>query len=124
MFDEKMGCTHSLLLLLHYTVSGSCSFCLSFGACCAYEIQISWASVSAYQPNVPVVSPRNRYLCCEDPKVMGVESASKVGLFGGILRSLMKVPCVCRSQLDSVTDYDLLKDTLLLPDLTDCKSIR
>ena len=44
---------------------------------------------------------------------MGVESASKVGLFGGILRSLTKVPCVCRSNLPTcLTSYDLLHDDI------------
>ena len=41
---------------------------------------------------LPVVSPRNMYFCCEEPKVMGVLSASKVGLFGGNFRSFMNVP--------------------------------
>lgn len=57
------------------------------------------ANVFGYQSSIPVVSPRNKYLCCEDPKVMGVESASRVGLFGGMLRSFTEVPCVCSTDV-------------------------
>ena len=67
-------------------------------------LRLHAVNVFGYQSSVPVVSPRNKYLCCEDPKVMGVESASKVGLFGEILRSLIKVPCVCRTNLSTLFD--------------------
>lgn len=60
--------------------------------------------------NSPVVSPLKTNFCFDEPKVIGVLSASKVGLLGGSLLPFTNVPCVCTAAKSQMPDPQRRKD--------------